>query len=362
MEYICKICSEKFENNNNLTEYAKCGSITQAFKKHLKNVHNISFEEYIINNYFNGKYPECNCGCGAKLKFNPKNALWDKNHGFGKYVNCGHVARNNKQIKNTHKENYLSKWENIEWIKNHYYEEYGKDNIENSAKDFLENNELTNIDIGKKYGIDIRTLKNIWYKLKLVSKEQWEERCLYRKHQVSGKRRKRKFENKDIICAELFNIIKNNPFKYNIRSLVDYYNSNNLVQIETDIHIVLNELEQIYGEEIYDYLEYNKHSKEEKNFLYILKFFMKKPHNYKCGFPLQYGINKSYSYIYDICIDNEFIIEYDGIFYHNENNKERDLKKENFAIDNGYKFIRISSLDFKNIDMYKQIINLIEHD
>ena len=45
-----------------------------------------------------------------------------------------------------------------------------------------------------------------------------------------------------------------------------------------------------------------------------------------------------------------------------ESNKERDKEKETFAINNGYKFIRISSNDFKNIDMYKQIINYIEND
>ena len=265
-------------------------------------------------------------------------------------------------MKNKLKHYYISKYDNIEWIKQHYYKEYGQDNIENSANDFLKNDNITNIDIGKKYCIDIRTLKNIWYKLNLVTKEQWEERCSFRKFQLSSKRRKKKFENKDIICAELYDIIKNHPFKFNIRSLINYYNDNNLIQIETDIPIILNELENIYGEEIYNYLEYSKHSKEEKEFLKIIKFFLGSKHTYKCGLNLQYGKNKSYSYIYDICIDNKFIIEYDGIFYHNENNEQRDKEKENFAINQGYKFIRVSSLDFRNIDIYKQIINYIQND
>ena len=34
----------------------------------------------------------------------------------------------------------------------------------------LYNNELTNVDIGKKYGIDYRTLTNIWRKLNLLQK------------------------------------------------------------------------------------------------------------------------------------------------------------------------------------------------
>ena len=361
MEYECKICGEKFESNTN-TIYGQQGAISQKFKKHLKQIHNITLQEYIIKFYFNNQHPKCKCGCGELLKFREKNALWDPLNSFGKYINCGHVARNNKQIQNKRKEDYLSKWDNIEWIKQHYYYQYGKDNIENSAKDFLENNELTNIDIGKKYGIDIRTLKNIWNKLSLVSDEQWKDRCLYRKYNLSSKRRKKKFENKEIICRDLFDIMKNNPFKYNIRSLVNYYNDNNLLQIETDIPIILQELENIYGNEIYDYLEYNKHSKEEKKFLDIIKFFLGNKYSYKCGFRLQYGENKRQSYIYDICINNKYIIEYDGIFYHNENNKEHDKTKENFAIKLGYKFIRISSLDFKNINIYKQIIDYIQND
>ena len=361
MKYQCKICGEIFESNTN-TIYGQQGAISQKFKKHLKEIHNISLEEYIIKFYFNNEHPKCECGCGELLKFKEKNALWNPLNSFGKYIHCGHVARNNDQIKLKHKEVYKSKYDNIDWIKNHYYEQYGKDNIENSAKDFLENNNITNIDIGKKYGIDIRTLKGIWNKLSLITDQQWKERCLYRKYNLSGKRIKKKFENKEQICKDLFDIIKNNPFKYNIRSLINYYNDNNLVQIETDIPIILNELENLYGNEIYNYLEYNKHSKEEKEFYNILRFFLGKNHIYKCGFSLQYGNNKRQSYIYDICIDNKYIIEYDGIFYHQENNKDRDNKKAIYAINLGYRFCRISSLDFRNIDIYKKLINWINND
>lgn len=354
IHYKCLECGKDFGLVNKSASF--------KILKHIRKDHNISLEEYCLKHYYNNEYPKCACGCGQILKFNPKNALWSKTHGFGKYVNCGHVGRNNEQLRNKFKENYKSKYDNIEWIKQYYYDQYGQDNIENSAKDFLENNDLTNIDIGKKYGIDVRTLKSIWNKLSLVTNQQWKERCLYRKYNLSGKRRKKKFENKDQICKDLFDIMKNNPFKYNIRSLLEYYNSNNLTQIETDIPIILEELENIYGDKIYQYLEYNKHSKEEKEFLNIIKFFLGKKNIYKCGFRLQYGKNKRESYIYDICIDNKYIIEYDGIFYHNENNKDRDIEKENFAINNGYKFLRISSKDFRNIDKYKEILNFINYD
>jgi len=361
MEYICKICGKKFESNANCI-YAQQGSISQSFKKHLKNDHNLTLKDYILKYYFNDEIPKCKCGCGELLTFREKNALWDPLNSFGKYVHCGHVGRNNEQLKSKLKESYKSKYDNIEWARNHYYSQYGKDIIENSAKDFLTNDDLNNMDIQLKYGLDFRTLKGIWSKLNLVNEEQWKERCKFHKFKLSGKHRKTKFPNKEFVCDALLNIAKNNPFKYNIRSLIDFYNENGLTQIETEPQIVLEELEKLYGNEIYDYLEYSRHSKEEKKFLEILKFFMKKLHYYKCGFRLQYGENKRKSYIYDICIDNKYIIEYDGIFYHTEDNKERDLEKENFAIDKGYKFIRVSSEDFTNINIYKQIINFIEND
>ena len=360
MKYQCKICGEIFESNTN-TIYGQQGAISQKFKKHLKQ-HNITLEDYIIKFYFNGEHPKCECGCGELLKFKEKNCLWNPLNSFGKYIHCGHVSRNNEQIKLKHKESYQSKYDNIDWIRNHYYEQYGKDNIENSAKDFLENNNITNIDISKKYGIDIRTLKGIWNKLSLITDQQWKERSLFRKYNLSSKRRKKKFENKEQICKDLFDIIKNNPFKYNIRSLINYYNDNNLIQIETDIPIILNELENLYGNEIYNYLEYNKHSKEEKEFYNILRFFLGKNHIYKCGFSLQYGDNKRQSYIYDICIDNKYIIEYDGIFYHQEDRKLRDNEKAIYAMNLGYRFCRVSSLDFRNIDIYKNLIDWINND
>lgn len=361
MQYICKICGEIFESNNDTINGQKC-AISKKFKKHLKEKHNLTLEQYILKIYFNNEIPKCHCGCGKLLKFTPKNALWDPLNSYGKFINCGHVGRNNNQLKSKLKDLYKSRYDNIDKIKKHYYQEYGKENIENSAIDFLNDDKLTNIDISKKYGIDIRTLKNIWFKLSLVSKEQWEERSKYRKYNLSSKRRKKKFENKEVICAELFDIMKNHPLKYNINSLIKYYNNNNLYQIQTNIPVILNELEKIYGNQIYNYLNYGFHSKEEKNFLFILKFFLKKYHHYKCGLSLQYGKNKRQQYIYDICIDNKYIIEYDGIYFHNENSKQRDLEKEKFAKDKGYKIIRISSKDFKNIDIYKQIINFIEND
>lgn len=74
MNYTCKICNEIFESDTT-TNSGQRGAITQKFKKHLKNIHNITLQEYIIKFYFNNQHPKCNCGCGELLKFREKNAL-----------------------------------------------------------------------------------------------------------------------------------------------------------------------------------------------------------------------------------------------------------------------------------------------
>lgn len=359
MKYICKICGESFESYTN-TIYGQQGSISQKFKKHLKDKHNITLEQYIIKFYFNNKIPTCQCGCGAELIFKPKNALWNPLNSFGKYVNCSHVGRNNESQKQKLHQNYLSKWENIEWVKEHYYTQYGKEIIEMSAKDFLENYEYTKYDFQKKYGIDFRTLKNIWFRLNLVTKDEYDKKIKYNQYNLSSKRRKQKFDNKEEICGILYNIIKNFPQKYNIRSLIKYYNDNNLIQIETDIYIILQSLIELYGEEIYDYLQYGLHSKEEIEFSKVLKYLVKG--KYKIGLRLQYGNNKRESYIYDICINNKYIIEYDSTGIYHKNIIERDKLKEQFAINKGYKIKHISYKEFRDPNTYLQINNWINND
>ena len=165
--------------------------------------------------------------------------------------------------------------------------------------------------------------------------------------------------NTDEICPVLYNIIKNFPQQYTLHSLIKYYNDNNPLQIEADPSIVLKTLIEIYGEEIYNLLQYGLHSKEENEFIKVLKYLV--PGKYKIGLRLQYGKNKRESYIYDICINDKYIIEYDSIG-HFHTDKEYDKIKEDFAIKNGYKFIRITYKQFKNPQTYIKINKWIRND
>ena len=57
----CSICGQKFEG----TKFQK----SSIRGKHLQLVHKITYEQYVIDNFYNGVRPTCGCGCGEFPKF-----------------------------------------------------------------------------------------------------------------------------------------------------------------------------------------------------------------------------------------------------------------------------------------------------
>jgi len=50
----------------------ECGQVCNGKKGiayHLKTKHNISYHDYIVEHEFDGKWPTCKCGCGAKVSY-----------------------------------------------------------------------------------------------------------------------------------------------------------------------------------------------------------------------------------------------------------------------------------------------------
>ena len=82
--------------------------------------------------------PTCACGCGKPVPFVEKNCLYNlPTYGYRKYYHCSHVWKS-QEFKDKHVlNNYISKFDDITWLKQHYDDIYGWDNIENAAKDFL---------------------------------------------------------------------------------------------------------------------------------------------------------------------------------------------------------------------------------
>lgn len=71
-------------------------------------------------------------------------------------------------------------------------------------------------------------------------------------------------------------------------------------------------------------------------------------------------VDSNTEYIYDFCIGN-LLIEYDSekTYHQTEEQKDRDLKKEKYALDNGYKFLRLTKTDIlcpKTIDDIRKLV------
>ena len=197
----CEICGEIIVSEEKENKGAAKASCSVKMKKHLLEAHNLTVEEYIIKAFYNGEYPTCACGCGTILNFKRKDCFFRPGYGFGKYCDSSHVSRNPNKIKDPSK--FVSKYDTLEYVENHYEKNFGLDNIKNALSDFLSC--TTSLDeISKKYYIDKRTLKRAWYRLNLITEEEYNKQIKITQFKVSGQRKKRHFTNADEICSELF--------------------------------------------------------------------------------------------------------------------------------------------------------------
>lgn len=73
----CKFCNYEFKQWSDR-------------KKHLLKEHNLTYEEYIIELFFNGVHPTCKCGCGKKVNFHGNKS---KNYFFNCVSGC-HIPFN----------------------------------------------------------------------------------------------------------------------------------------------------------------------------------------------------------------------------------------------------------------------------
>lgn len=141
----CEICGKQFE-------YAKKRSCKAQLTIHLRTIHSMSLEDYIVKTQYNGIHPVCPCGCNRKLRFNGEK--------FNKYATdtCfGTMLKNsNQEVKEKLKPSLKQSFDLKEYYLRHYdYKSY-KDAFELfSSKQFP----LT--DVAKQYNIDKRTLKMI---------------------------------------------------------------------------------------------------------------------------------------------------------------------------------------------------------
>lgn len=342
----CDICGKEFE-------YQKMSSCRTIFRKHIKSEHKIDFDEYNVKYHLNGKWPTCACGCGGKTRYNYHDHCWNK------YVADSHVGKVNGEIGKKNKEEML-KSKKIYFDRKAYYESrYDLELASDSINDF-KTKEYTLSDLEEKYKLDRRTLKKMWIELELITGDEYSKIASYLKYITSRKTLNAKFFDKnESAYTWIFNLIQSNPQKYNINNLLDEYNKHHAEKITDHKISIYKRLKEIYGDQIDFLLQTGYHSLEEYDFYKVLKFYFPK---LKVKIGLKLATKETY-YIYDFCIKNKYIIEYDsnGQYHNKENIIQRDIEKESFAKLKGFKFMRLKYGDIKNpetINRLKKWLNL----
>lgn len=355
IEYTCKICGKVFQDEKNQ------GNVSRALLNHIRKEHNISsIYEYILKVYYNNEVPKCKCGCGNDVNWYYKNALFLPNHGFRTYSSCGHVIQTEESIEAA-RQKQLEKWNNKDLLKEHIQKYISLENLENALNDLK--NHITTAEITKKYGIDYRTLLSYWLHLDMITKEEFRNITSINQHVLSSQTRKARCEflNKEKTCEILYEILYNNPGRFTVNSLITYFNK---CHPDLYIHVgpwaITKALQEKYGGELDTYLQYGYHSREEYEFGKVLMYYFSCK-NVKIGKTIKYGYKRNKYFIYDICLFNKLIIEYDSIgTFHNDAYAEiRDKEKEDFAIKNGYIFMRLSKDAAKNPETILQIKKLL---
>lgn len=334
---ICKICGKEFE-------YEKLRYCRAQLNRHLKVEHQTSVEDYLVKYELNGIHPKCLCGCGENVSLN-KNWKWNK------YAKDSHVGKAFTESARKIKDEMIASRRVIFDPKEYYENKYDIELARNSASDFL-SRRYTLSDLSEKYRLDKRTLKKMWIELNLVKGEEYAKITSYLKYKLPSEI---KFENKlenDNCYRYIYNLIKNNPQKYNIRTAIKEYNSNDEYKIEINPWVFYCQMKKMYGNEIDLYINKGYHSKEEYDFLNVLQFYFKE-HKINLGYKIS---KKRYDFIYDFCIDDKILIEYDsnGMF-HSDDIKEKDNEKEKYAKENGFNFIRLNYEKARDINTLKYI-------
>lgn len=338
----CKICGEEFT-------YKKLSTCKARMTVHLREKHNISVEDYLVEYELNGKHPKCLCGCG-------NNVTLDRSWKWHKYYKDSHVGKAFTEAAERVKKEMVEARKVYFDSKEYYKNKYDMSVARNSASDFLSKN-YTLSDLAEKYKLDKRTLKKMWIELDLVSGEQYAKITSLLKYTISKQKR---FENglaSDNCYTYVYNLIKNNPQKYNIISAIREYNKNDDYKISINPFVFYNQLKKLYGDEIDLYISKGYHSKEEYSFLCVLQHFFGIK-NVKLGEKIS---KERYGFIYDFCIKDKLLIEYDskGTYHKDEKQNERDKKKEEEAIKNGYAFLRITYEESKDINILKKIMECL---
>ena len=344
---ICKECGKIFE-------YKKLGSCRAQLRRHLISEHKMSIVEYVVKHEYNGIHPLCPCGCGNKLNLKSKSWSFNKYFSDTCYGNlvkaCNEEIR--KQYFDTHKKDFD--------VVKYYETRYDRKTFEEAFL-LMKTGEFTLSDVAKTYNIDKRTLKKVWIAMKIVTSDELKNELENNKYKLSHIHNISCFQNNENILSWIYSMIKTHPGKYTIHNLIKQYNKTfpDKPCAHSDVALAKT-LTEVYGDEIDILLATGYHSSEEYKFFVILNNYFS-TYNVKLG--KRFVLENSYIY-YDFMIGKKLLIEYDsdGKFHKEEGEIIRDVKKEKFALENNYKFLRLTKSDTLKIETLLNIKNILENE
>ena len=340
----CKECGQIFCHEQE--PYCK-----SKLTKHLKEAHNMTQEEYVVKHYYNGIYPTCPCGCGGKLKFVKGNKFtqYASDTCFGRLV-----KEQNDLVKEYLDKQKLRKFDIKKFYKSHYDEETYK-----NAFNLFASKEMPLSEVAKEYHIDKRTLKRIWLILNICTEKELTELTEFYRYNFVVERKGFIETDSNNAYTWIYLVLKNNPQKYTINGIKKYYNEKNDKQLKCNADTIYKNLKRLYGDEIDAFLSLGYHSSEEYNFYKILTFYFPKIAS-KIEMGKRFETLNSHI-IFDFCIDNKLLIEYDskGQYHSDDNALANDKNKEDFAINNNYKFLRLTKDDILDPNIIYKIKELI---
>lgn len=112
--------------------------------KHLRIVHNLTYEQYVMKNYFNNEYPTCLCGCGTQMKFYDGTfGKWFADYTTNHWPKKDHTEETKQKIKKNTREALYQKFGVYNVMELKFYkdkikqtkeEKYGNENYNNDVK------------------------------------------------------------------------------------------------------------------------------------------------------------------------------------------------------------------------------------
>lgn len=307
--------------------------------RYVKKKFGISYEQYILKYFHDNIVPKCDCSCGEKVSFHKGRYLkYFKDH--KNHVKISEKTKEKIRVSSLIKNKDLTKRLNRLGVT---FEQ-----IKESYEDYVSFKKSRDQIIDDLF-IDFRTLQKYWNEFKFIKDKEVFRRTT-KKHQLywvnkNGKQGGSKFSKTEDEMLEIFLYLQKNKSKTTIKELV------NLFDVKIGAYAFYKRLvKQFEKEEIDDYLLSGNSSKQEVEYMNILKFFFGK------DVKTQFRLEKK---IYDFIINGVLLVEYDGEYWHSlEKNIINDRIKDKIAIDAGYKIFRVKESRAKDIEMLYKIQKL----